>query len=270
MMSLAMATVATYRPGPPVRPPIVHDNGFLDAYAPRPAALADRALLLEWRTILELGEAGQGVPLVPHNHLPDALAAYRHFLYGHGTDRIFSYERYVSDDPSGQTTLDNALLDFRRGVEDALAGGPPASPATFHLTGTALACGTSPTKSPLLAKLFPYPRTENWQKAIGAHSIWLSGTIDMIGSGAFDATITLHAEDRYNFNKDNVDINTHIPDAENGRFEITGLAQQYMNYAQLVRRVKWKAPTAASAEVIRLDNERNRQPQDNRRARNRI
>jgi len=269
-MSLAMATVATYRPGPPVRPPIVHDNGFLDAYAPRPAGMADRALLLEWRAILELGEAGQGVPLVPHNHLPDALAAYRHFLYGHGTDRVFSYERYVSDDQSGQTTLDNALLDFRRGVEDVLAGGPPASPATFHLTGSAISCGANPFKFPELAALFPYPATENWQKAIGAHYIWLSGTINMLGAGTFDAIVTLHAEDRYNFNKNNLDIATKIPDSANGRFEVTGLAQQYTNYAQLVRQVKWKAPTGASAEVIRIDNERQRKPHDNRRARNRL
>ena len=36
------------------------------------------------------------MPFIPHHDLPDALAAYRHFLYCKGADRTFSYERYVA------------------------------------------------------------------------------------------------------------------------------------------------------------------------------
>jgi hypothetical protein len=47
--------------------------------------------------------------------------------------------------------------------------------------------------------------------------------------------MTLHAEDRYNSNPDAADIATGPPDAENGRFEQTGLAHQYMNRTTLGR-----------------------------------
>ncbi len=173
-------------------------------------------------------------------------------------------------DASGKITLDNAILDFRRGVEDLVAARPPTAPASFQVTGTAIPCGSD---DPDLAALFPYPVTENWQKAIGAHSIWLSGSVSFTMTGPernFFAQITFHAEDRYNFNPDNKDINTGIPDDANGRFETSGLAQQYMNYSTLVRVVRWKGATADSPVVTRVANRRERKPQDNLRARNRI
>jgi len=262
-----MLTVATYTIGPPVRPPIHEDNGFLDFFPPRAPTAGDRAVFAEWAALLEGAEAGQNVPFVPHNNLPDALPAYRHFLYGHGTDRIFSYDRYVDSDASGALTLENALLDFRRGVE-ALA--PRATgQTTFKITGTGIPCGAK--KGPLAA-LFPYPATENWQKAIGAHYIWLSGTASIVATTpvpSFSALFTLHAEDRYNFIPGAHDIATGIPDNANGRFELTGLAQQYMNYAVLMRTVSWTGATPASEVVKRISEERDRKPQDNRRARNR-
>jgi hypothetical protein len=66
---------ATYTVGPALRPPIHHDNGFLDKYPPRDPTLGDRASFAKWAGILEGAEAIQHVPLVPHNDLPDALAA---------------------------------------------------------------------------------------------------------------------------------------------------------------------------------------------------
>src|SRR5437868_10558854 len=113
--------------------------------------------------------------------------------------------------------------------------------------------------------------TENWQKAIGAHSIWLSGSVTVGTSGldrTFVAQMTLHAEDRYNFNPGAEDISTGIPDGANGRFEVSGLAQQYMNFSTLIRMVRWKGSTADSPIVTRVANSRERKPQDNVRVRN--
>lgn len=45
--------------------------------------------------------------------------------------------------------------------------------------------------------------------------------------------------DRYNLNLGMHDIQTGIEDAANGRFEITGLAKQYMNYGETTRVVEW-------------------------------
>jgi hypothetical protein len=52
-------------------------------------------------------------------------------------------------------------------------------------------------------------------------------------------TMTVHAEDRYNFNPGAADIATGTPDGANGRFEQTGLAHQYTNSGSLEREVSW-------------------------------
>jgi hypothetical protein len=265
-----MTTVATYQLGPAFRPTINHDNGFLDQFAHRAPSLADRATYARWAALLEAAEAAQGVPLIPHNDMPDALAAYRHFLYGRGADRLFSYDRYVASDGSGKTTLENAILDLRRGVEDLCVGRPVGSQPTFQVTGGPIPCGSG---DPDLGDLFPYPATENWQKAIGAHVIWLSGSVTLSGppeQRGYVVLMTLHAEDRYNFNPGAHDIQTGIPDSANGVFEVTGLAQQYMNYSTLTRMLRWTGVTTDSPAVSRVSARRERKPGDNRRARNRL
>ena len=128
------STAATYRVGPPVPPKINHDNGFLDVCTPREASAEDRALFALWTTKLEVGEAVQGLPGAPD--LPDALAAYRHFLFGNGEDREFSYERYVLGDPSGRTTLRNLIADAQLGAEDLYAKRGQRGPARKLLKAT--------------------------------------------------------------------------------------------------------------------------------------
>ncbi|AUX49083.1 uncharacterized protein SOCE26_106280 [Sorangium cellulosum] len=278
------STTAQYSVGAPQRPPIHHDNGFRqnpsdsDDPTPTPTTepnLADRASLLYWRGTLEGAEAAQGVPYVPHNDIPDALAAYRHFLDGMGTDRTFSYERFVASDSSGAVILRNAIRDIQLCAEKfyrkMLADDPSLATrrVTFALTGTSIPAGSG--------SLYPYPSTENWQKAIGAHVIWMSGTVVVEpapcsggGEPVLKMRTTLHAEDRYNFNPGAADIATGTPDAANGRFEVTGLAHQYMNYATLQRDVTWMLGRPDAGVTARQDNSRQRQPSDNRRARNRI
>ena len=90
---------------------------------------------------------------------------------------------------------------------------------------------------------FPYPETENWQKAIGGHPVWTSADVQVTGAAPnrnFTMTITLHAEDRHNFNPGAADINTGVPDSANGVFEVTGQARQYTNYGELTRVVTWR------------------------------
>ena len=266
-----MPTVTRYEIGPPLRPTIDHDNGFRGKLAARPPTAADRVKFAQWAAFLEAAEAGQNVPFVPHNDLPDALAAYRHFLYGKGADRTFSYERYVAGDPSGRTTLNSAILDVRLGVENLAFARPVGAPASFQFRSGQITCGDD--KDLLLSALFPYPATENWQKAIGGHHIWFSGVATLTGTSpqpSYSALLTLHAEDRFNFNPDSEDIATGIPDEANGVFEVTGLAQQYTNYSTLTRTISWSGATATSPTVSRLNAQRERAPGDNRRARNLI
>ena len=123
------------------------------------------------------------------------------------------------------------------------------------------------------AGVAPYPATANWQKALGAHFLWVSA--DVTASCVkqkiyFDADITVHMEDRYNFNLGAADVATGIPDEANGRFEIAGLAHQYTNYGTLTRHVRWEDGAPTTSHLTNAPNGRQRKPSDNRRVRNRL
>jgi hypothetical protein len=63
------------------------------------------------------------------------------------------------------------------------------------------------------------PATKNWQKALGAHELWVSANVrvryDKKTNITYDAEITIHVEDMHNFNPGSVDTKTKISDAEN-------------------------------------------------------
>lgn len=219
-----------YRLGSPIRPnSIVFDNGFLDKYKPRKPTAADFLALTQWKFKLEIAEKVRF-------DLEEACIAYRHFLMAGGLPRSFSYEAYVYNDESGATTLANAMRDIQDGAEIIYEADKTVK--QFSLTGDQIPCGSN--------TLYPYPETENWQKAIGGHVIWLSGNCKVVERGAetwLVLDMVLHAEDRYNFNPGAKDIATDIPDSDNGIFEITGLAKQYTQTAELKRRIEWKYGT---------------------------
>lgn len=54
---------ATYTMGPPKRPNITHDNGFLDKFTKRAPTPDDTQRLSRWKRTLFLAEAAQGLPL---------------------------------------------------------------------------------------------------------------------------------------------------------------------------------------------------------------
>lgn len=90
---------------------------------------------------------------------------------------------------------------------------------------------------------------------------------DFALSVCFSMALTLHAEDMHNFNLGAADIATGIPD-DNSRFEITGLAMQYMNRGRLQRTVSWSFQSPG--QVDPTNGGRAREPADNRRVRNRV
>jgi hypothetical protein len=258
-------TFASYRVGGPTRPPITHDNGFLDKFSKRSPTADERRKYNVWRLKLEAGEAVQGLPFAPH--LPDALAAYRHFLNGSGKTREINYERYTANDSAGETTLKYLIVEAMNGGYDVYTKTFGSKPGGLDFTGTALSCGGTNSQ-------YPYPASENWQKAIGAHTVWISGRIDGKAAAGgqldYDMTFTIHMEDMYNFNPGAKDIATGIPDSENGIFEVTGLAKQYMNIATMKRGVEWAGTPAKGYNVSMTPILRQRSPSDNRRVRNRV
>jgi len=251
-------TATTYRIGDPARPNIRHDNGFLQNPSnPNDPTLQptvkpsqadtdyynDQLSQVRWAQRID----GFNIPFTDKDEtarrLGDGIEAYRHFLEGKGADRTFSYDKFVNDDASGKTVLNNAIADTQRGAEDlyrqmvakdpSLAG----KPITFDVTSGAITVGGSDA--------YPYPASENWQKAIGGHPIWNSASVTVNppttpgGKPQFSMKYTLHAEDRYNFNPGQADIATGVPDATRGKLEQTGLAHQYTQYSTLNRDVSW-------------------------------
>ena len=102
--------------------------------------------------------------------LVDGTTAYRHFLFGGGAARSFNYERFIAGDSSGAKVLASALEDARKAVidrHDVLSRGHDGTAGVerFHVRSEPIPVGNDGR--------YPYPATENWQKAIGAHMMWL-------------------------------------------------------------------------------------------------
>lgn len=262
-------TMGMYKMGSPVRPPIRFDSGF-SKFPKQDPEISDYFNLLKWIAMLE-GAA------ILRPDLSDGIAAYRHFHEGEGAPRKFDYERYVINDKSGQITLKNAILE----AQDAAikVWRKNGQPDRFSFTGPAIPCGSIAAGHYYIGKAFPYPATENWQKAIGAHVIWLSGDVNVknpptLKTGPsepeFTMSLVLHAEDQYNFNPGQQDIASGAPDAENGRFVIVGFAQGYHHSSTLRRKFSWKGFDLGVAAIHGQVRLRPHQPGNNRFMHNRI
>jgi hypothetical protein len=238
--------------GKTTKPLIKHDHGFLDdgkgnidKSKMREPTPQDYWAYAKWTTKASAAEYAFW--------LTDAVKAYEHFLWGMGTEREVDYEGFVEDDTSGQTML-KMIIKFT--TNDAITIFSNKFPiksltndfeTTFQMyTPKALSVGGS--------SIFPYPKTENWQKAIGAHFIWCEAIVNLKRALTtkitnFDIKLTLNAEDMYNFNPGNKDIKTKIPDEENGRFELCGLAHEYINKGSISRSITF---TISDYEIDRF------------------
>ena len=250
-------------------PEIRHDHGHLDDGSGNldeslreDPTWRDRLERAKWIAKLEAAEL-----LRPD--LVDGTAAYRHFLSGNGATRDIQYGRFLENDSSGQTVLASALEDTRQAAlerhDQDLAGSEPSEGSRTYQIRTGTMSVTSGDAR------YPYPATENWQKAIGAHTIWIEATVTVtvtrLGdppgerpagspeegemsssesgppsfSRSFDVEMTIHAEDMYNFNPGDADIATGTPDSANGRFEITGLGHEYLNRGTFTQSFQFEA-----------------------------
>ena len=200
---------------------------------------------MKWLIKLELAETVRP-------DLRQATDAYRQFHFGGGNPRTFDYDRYVYDDASGWKTLRAAIEDVVSAavqINDARIGAPPADGVaeSFDLTSDVIGCGGSNAR-------YGYPVTENWQKAIGGHFIWLQATVGVTfeqsrQTRTFDVKMTLNAEDMYNFNPGAADIATGIPDNDNGIFELTGLGHEFLHTSKIQRSFSFKAPIQPTNDI---------------------
>lgn len=258
------------------RPDIHHDNGFLqnpnDPSDPvplptRPPTDGERAFYdSEVRKAFGADYVSE-LPLpsfVGRLSLERGIEAYRHFLTGEGQPRTFDYESYLHDDESGRAAFAGATALAQRGADGTYqwmldrALVKPGEPVTFTITSDPYPVGPpNPEDHPIS---YPYPASEDWQKTIGAHQMWtvteVTYTPDSDGVVQVDATMTLHAEDRYNFNPGQHDIGTGEDDSVRGVLEESGLAHQYDHSGTAIHTTTWtqgapNAPIASSVEPSR-------------------
>lgn len=218
--------------GPPTRPDITWDDDY--EYGSADPEFGD---YVDWNT---WGLKEKGAHL--HPGLQDAADFYSHYRDNTGLPKEFDYEEAYSDDEAVRQLVDNEIARTQQGVDQLIASGAGGE---FSVTGDAHA-----TKDDKL-----YPATENWQKTIGGYQQWSSADVKVEGNQA-TMTVTVHAEDYYNFNSGDKDIASGTPDQVNGRFTELGWAKPFESHGEITRVVTWTVGDPGSVQVAEQGGER--------------
>lgn len=199
-----------YDLGPARDPGIPYDDPWPYDPDARPS-VGDHAAWHKWRALQLAEEATPG--------FDEAAATFKHYLEGSGGDYHIDYDKAYHDDKLIRDAVD---AEIRRAQENAGRLYRESGQRDFQMTG-------EPTE-------IKETETKNWEFALGRHSIWGSADVRVDGDRA-TMEITVHAYDRYNFNREDKWINQ-----ENGRFETLGWASSYDTHGALKRTVTWDLP----------------------------
>ena len=222
---------ARYTIGDPTRPPLKFDDDFV--YDPNAKATLD-----DYKSWNEWGIKMRGARLL-RSDLDDSLQLYGHYRDGTGTPMTVDYEEGYREDRNIRAAVDNEIAHATYWAEQIHG---ETGRTSFSVTGDAVQAS-------------PYPAEENWQKTLGGHTTWGSGNVRIEGNTA-TMEVTVHAEDRYNFNRGDEDIATKAPDDENGRFAELGWAKSFDVNGSVTRTVTWelgsdKPPVVSGGETDR-------------------
>lgn len=201
-------------------PKFKYDSGFSKFPKEKPTG-ADRANFTIWTAKATLAQSV----------LPNGTSAYFHYLGNTGKDFTFNLSSYLNEDKSGKILLTNITNIAKSNAEKVLTGPGKVS---YYSQGFS-ANGNSAE--------FPYPASEDWQKAIGAFNFYYKADLSsqsVKGGLKYTLNLTIYGEDKYNFNPGQYDIATGTSDNVNGRFEIVGWAKEYMQRgAAKVKTIEW-------------------------------
>jgi hypothetical protein len=220
--------------GAPQKPEITWDEDF--KYGSASANWRDYLAWGKWQAELA------GARML--TNMDDATQMYAHYLDNTGDPIRFDYEEAYLEDENIRSTVDTEIARAQQAAQQFIESGQQ----DFQITGEARATTQS-----------EYPETENWQKAIGGHQVWTSADVKVEGDIA-TMTVTVHAEDHYNFNRDQEDIATGTSDNENGRFTEIGWAKPFDSHGEVVRTITWNVndpPSSVTAPTNQADPERN-------------
>lgn len=211
--------------GPPTRPEIDWDEDFI--WGSDSPTAGDWAAAAEWRAKLA------GARLL-RSDLSDATDVYAHYWSNTGDPFQIDYERAYTQDAAVRRNVEDEIARAQVGAEALIQAGN----RSFSMSGDA-----SPTAH--------YPETENWQKTVGGYQQWSSADVTVSGNTA-TMTITVHAEDYYNFNRGQADIASGASDDDNGRFTEIGWAKPFETSGSLTRVVTWELGSTDQATVSTL------------------
>ena len=207
--------------GEPTQPQWSYDNDF--PYDPNATpTLQDYYNWAKWKVLNEGAEHFGGIL---NRDMPDAIDAYEHYRSGKGTDLKIDYQKAYEEDANIKKTIDGYINDTQHLVEQMIESGQQCP---FSITSEIMPVGDE-----------YYPSTENWQKTIGAHQVWISADVTVDENGNINMDTTVHELDRYNFNKGMADIASGASDNENGRFEELGWAKSFTTTGEANFDVTW-------------------------------
>ena len=194
---------------------ILWDNDFPHGSKAGQDTFQDHVNWAKWQVMLDVGARGI-------KNIPDAADFSAHFRDNTGTPKTFDYERAYEEDAGVRNRVNARVNDSLQAANEA---------ATAGMTETTL---YSPATSE-----GPYPVTENWRKTIGGHTNYTTTKVTVSGD-TVTATVTVHARDKYNFDRGKADIDSKTPDAVNGRFEELGWAKSFETSGSLTQTYTWK------------------------------
>lgn len=210
-----------YQIGPPRTPDIEWDEDY--EYASQSPTAGDRWEYAKWRL---KGEAAQFV-------MDDGAAMYLHYMNNSGEDVDYDLAEGYGEDTGIANSVNQQIAQTAQGVDELVLS---TGQTQFQVTGPA-----SPSAQ--------YPTTENWQKAIGAHQQWSSANVT-VEDGIVTMEVTVHAEDRYNFNRGQADIASGTPDDVNGRFTEVGLAQPFNSHGTMTQTISWPVGQPPATDAV--------------------
>ena len=199
-----------------------------------------------------LWEAGQsGLGAVYGLGMTDAARCYAHFRDNTGTPMTVDYERAYKEDAGIRNHVNGELNGALAAANEAALSGQNG--VTLHGPQTSLGATGN------------YPETANWKWTLGGHNTYTDTDVQVNGD-TITATVTVHARDKWNFNKGQQDTVTGLGDDVNGRFEELGWARSFETSGSMTKTYTWKVgqqpPFQPTTTQYVLDGEPIVQPAD--------
>ncbi|MFT4011186.1 MAG: hypothetical protein QM655_14205 [Nocardioidaceae bacterium] len=196
--------------GRPTRPHFdAHDQFKYNSKKPTAQDYRDWA---KWKAILAAGRA---------IGLDDGTDMYAHYQSNKGTPKWFDYAEGYREDATIKKAVDAEIAEAAAAADRYARSGH----SSFSITGD--------------GRTVPQVSTNNWQRTIGSYQQWSHSNVRVEGNRVV-MDVTVEAADRYNFNRNQQDVGSGLPDNANGRFAELGWAKPFDTHGSITKTVSWE------------------------------